>query len=219
MVARSERVARVQVRAAFGSPRPVRKDRQMDLRRWSFVLCVASGLSGCVAEYQPVPDAADAVPAQQAEVAEYDPFTAEQPALIADALQRQAEGKLLAIDIQRELFDYGQANVSDPRPWLPLARDSMAREWAGFAVRQYGLALRADARVARTHNVLTDVLLIAVDYTGVEESDANELLQEFWGVAALPELDRVRASMEAEGHEQAANKLTLMREAIVAAAG
>jgi hypothetical protein len=184
----------------------------MDLRSLAGALClVASGLGACVADYRPI----EAEEAAAYDLTEYDPFTIDMPALILDAKLRQDKGRLLSVDMQHELYDYGQAHADDPRPWLLLARDSMAQRWAGFAVRQYGLALSADARVATTAGVLDDVLSIAIDYTGVEERDANALLEAFWGATALPAVERELAQMVAEGREQESEKLAAVRATLL----
>jgi hypothetical protein len=188
----------------------------MDLRRMACVLCVV--VSGCMQGYQPMAGSGDEVPAAQSALTVYDPFVGEQPSVILEARQQQLNGKLLGIPIQRELFELGQTDLKDPRPWLLLARDSMARDWVGFAMRQYGSALAADRRVIRTEGVLEDVLDTAIIYTGVEESDANAMLMEYWGVAALPAITEALDEMEATGRDLAADKLTVMRDAILAAA-
>jgi hypothetical protein len=176
---------------------------------------VSLGLGGCMAEYVPPDD----TPVASNELALFDPFTSDMPALLLDAWVRQNNGRLLHIAMQSDLYDYGIANTTDPRPWLLLAYDSVARDWDGIAIRQYGLALKADARVTRTENVLADVLRIAIDYTGVvEETDANALLTQYWGVAALPAIDSAQAEMEAEGHDAAAKKLEAMRRSLIAGA-
>lgn len=190
----------------------------MDLRRWALVLLMSCGYTGCAAELQQGDVSEDAVEPTASELTEYDPFEGYLPALILDAQLQQQGGKLLDIGIQRQLFESGQENASDPRPWILLARDSMARDWVGFAMRQYGLALRADARVTRTHNVLSDVIHTAVIYTSVEESDANALLAEYWGRNAVPAIKDELAQMQEQGREAAAEKLIAMRDSLVAAA-
>jgi hypothetical protein len=190
----------------------------MALRHWALVLLVSLGYAGCAAQYRPSGVAEDATQPVLREPTDYDPFAGELPALILDAQLQQQAGNLLDIGIQRQLFDFGRAKTEDPRPWILLARDSMERDWVGFAMSQYGLALRADARVTRAHDVLSDVLQTAVNYTSVEESDANALLQEYWGLDALPAIERELALMQEQGRDAAATKLMAIREALIASA-
>ena len=114
-------------------------------------------------------------------------------------------GLCIAADGGRQLSDIDVVTSATDCAECDLARC--------FAMRQYGLALRADVRVTRAANVLSAVLQVAIDYTGVvEESDANALLTEYWGLPALPAIERAEAQMEAEGREVAAKKLEAMRQ-------
>src|SRR5262249_51545163 len=116
--------------------------KRMDSMKRTFGMLVRIGLlamSGCL------------VDAREASVEEFDlthdPFLGEMPEIMRFALEEQRAGRELALKVQRELFNYTRSHPQDARPWLLLARDSMARDSGGFAERQYGSALRADAQV------------------------------------------------------------------------
>lgn len=117
----------------------------------------------------------------------YDPWGCDMPQLIAEALELQERGELLDIRVQRTLWSYAQDNPTDARPWLLLARDSMLREWDGFAVRQYAAAISADARAIEVPFVLEDLLAVARSHaSGLEHDEVTALLLDNWGPEVLP---------------------------------
>jgi hypothetical protein len=144
----------------------------------------------------------------------YDPFVGDAPHIITEALAEQASGKLLDIDLQRALFDYAHSHLDDARPWLLLARDSMARAWGGWAERQYASALEADPRVVSADGVLSDLMIVATDYQGSDQTEATQLIVEHWGDTAIPAIEQALADAELRDDEVRASHLQALRDAL-----
>jgi hypothetical protein len=188
----------------------------MRARCWSGLLSLVLCLAGC-AEIVPADERDDGgAETPDGGRAKYDPFVGELPTLIADARTKQLAGELLDIDVQRPLFEYGKSHPSDPCPWLLLARDSMAREWGGFAGSQYESAIQADVRVIDLPYVLSDLLIVASEYTGVEQQAALDLIVDVWGRAAGQEIDLALVAAEVRGDDAALKNLRDLQAAVIA---
>jgi len=142
-----------------------------------------------------------------------DLFAGDMPDLLVDAHARQLGGELLEIEIQRELYDYAVASGDDARPWLLLARDSMRRDWEGFAVRQYASAIETDPCAATQPGVLDDLIAVAATHGGsLERREASALITAAYGTRALPALDRAMSTAEASGDHTAIERLAALQE-------
>jgi hypothetical protein len=145
-----------------------------------------------------------------------DLFAGDAPDLLVTAHRAQLCGEVLDVDVLSAIFQYAQQHPDDARPWLLLARDSMRRQWGGFAVRQYASAITADERVTHDDSVLVDLLHVARNYDGLEHDEASALIAEAWGARALPALDAQQAEMRAADDAAAVDRLEDVRAGITA---
>jgi hypothetical protein len=172
------------------------------------LLAMALSLTGCSAPVGGEPeDAEDAG-------GPIDLFEGPMPDLLAQAHRLQQNGVLLEIPLQREIYDYGRTHTDDARPWLLLARDSVRREWAGFAVSQYGLAIEADVRAKRQPEVLPFLIEMVAEYVGYENEQATELIRSAWGTAALSKVEDAREEALRAGRTIEAERLATLQKAL-----
>jgi hypothetical protein len=146
---------------------------------------------------------------------DYDPFAGDMPYLLVDAHTRVLDSEWLDLGTIHALWDYAQSEPNDARPWLLLARDSMAQEAHGFAVTQYRSAFEADARSADYAPMLPDVLSIALHHGGFEYRKSVELIVDAWGESALPTIDAAMLTMHSAGNLEGARKLAAIRAEVV----
>lgn len=193
----------------------------MRARSTWLVLGMMSMFAGCASAPArdelagPATDAVEIPPESAPSVAAYDPFAGAMPPLMASALATQSEGGLLGLDVQGWLFNYALSHTDDARPWLLLARDSMAREWGGWAERQYASAIESDPRVVEVPFVLADLIIVASEFIGIDRDEATLLVVTHWGSDALPAIDRALVAAEARGDDAAVDGLKSLSEAII----
>ena len=185
------------------------------MRNIPLVLTVMFALAGCAAqvgvEVPNDPDGAQGA-SEPAAGDNHDLFAGEMPPLMQQAHSRQLDGALLDLDEQRALYDYALEHDDDARPWLLLARDSMRRDWQGFALRQYASAIEADARAAVQRGVLDDLVRIAAYNSAVfEQRNAADLIVDVYSDDALPAIERALADAERAGDDAAIARLTALR--------
>lgn len=144
-----------------------------------------------------------------------DLFAGDAPDAIVDAHARQLDGELLEIALLRALFELAKAHPGDARPWLLLARDSMQRDWVGFAVRQYASAIEADDRAAQDASVLADLIEVAASgaYGELERREASALIVDAWGARAVPAIDQKIAAMRVAGDRDAIGRMEALKAA------
>lgn len=133
---------------------------------------------------------------------------------MANAHARVLDKKQLDVEVQKELYHFGQAHKDDARPQLLLAWDSMNREWDGIAVRMYRMAYRADKRAKDEPSMLRDLLAVASRFDKTEYDEATEIIREAFGAQALPQLDAALDEMRAAGELERAARLQRLRTTI-----
>jgi hypothetical protein len=143
-----------------------------------------------------------------------DLFAGPMPDFVADAHARTLGKKWLDVNMQKQLYNFGQEHKDDARPQLLLAWDSMNREWYGIAVRMYRISYRADKRSKHDPSMLRDLLFIAARYDKTEFRETVELIQEAYGEEALPRIDEEIARLRAQGQRQGTERLERLREQI-----
>jgi len=147
--------------------------------------------------------------------ADDDLFAGDMPDMMVDAHTLELDGEELDADLQKALYGYALEHTDDARPWLLLARDSMRRSWDGFAVRQYGSAIDADARAASQDGVLADLVWIAGHSQGAfEQRESTALIADVYGPDALPAIDRALADAQRMEDLVAAERLRALRAGI-----
>jgi hypothetical protein len=153
--------------------------------------------------------------AAPAAAAAVDLFAGAMPDFMVDAHARVLDKKWLDVEVQKQLYAYGQAHSDDARPQLLLAWDSVNREWWGMAVRTYRMAYRADPRAKDDPSMLRDLLLVASRFDRTEYREATEVLEEAFGSAALPRLDELRSELSARGELTGVARLQRLRDALL----
>ncbi len=157
---------------------------------------------------------ADAGVAEEAE-AELDspsdpanPFNASPlPDELREARHRIFRGRWLEAEQLRQVREYQRAHPSDPRPSLLLARHHRLQgEW-GPMVRHYRAAHRIDRAAVGFRPMLPDLVRAAGERATT--SVATRALQEIYGEAALPEIERLLARRSTDAPTRA--RLTAAR--------
>lgn len=179
------------------------------MKNSALFLAIVLGLGGCVA---PVTDE----PGDAGDADESPPLIkAPMPEPLMEAWLLQRDGQLLEVALQKELWNYGHAHPHDARPWLLLARDSVRREWTGFAVSQYRLAITADVRAKQEPEVLPYLIGVVRDYVNFENEEATALIRSAWGTEALRAVEDAREAALRAGQLIQADRLEKLREALI----
>jgi hypothetical protein len=145
---------------------------------------------------------------------DFDLFAGEMPAFMANAHARVLAKQWLDVNIQKQLYQWGQEHKDDARPQLLLAWDSMHREWEGIAVRMYRIAYRADRRAKQDPSMLRDLLSIVSRYDRTEFREGVGILQEAFGEEALPALDKELEALRVRGELERAGRLQKVRDVL-----
>jgi hypothetical protein len=143
-----------------------------------------------------------------------DLFAGPMPDFMADMHGRTLAKQWLDVNMQKQLYNFGQEHKDDARPQLLLAWDSMNREWYGIAVRMYRISYRADKRTKHDPSMLRDLLFIAARYDKTEFRESVELIQEAYGEEALPRIDEEIATLRTQGQRAGTERLERLRQEI-----